>query len=103
MSIRKALAPFGAALALGMLLGTARAEATPISVNKSFNPNSIALGGTSVVTVTLQNSDTASAAAISNFEDDISTMGIYGVVDTAAGVTTTCPGGTPSIAGQSSR
>jgi uncharacterized repeat protein (TIGR01451 family) len=100
MSIRKALAPFGVALALGILLGTARAEATPISVNKSFNPNSIALGGTSVVTVTLQNSDTTSAAAISNFEDNISTMGVYGVVDTAAGVSTTCPGGTPSIAGQ---
>jgi uncharacterized repeat protein (TIGR01451 family) len=100
MSIRKALAPFGAALALGMLLGAARADATPISVNKTFTPNSIALGGTSVVTVTLQNSDTTSAAAISNFEDDITTMSGDGVVDTAAGVTTTCPGGTPTIAGQ---
>jgi len=100
VSIRKALASFGAALALGMFLGAARAEATPISVNKTFTPNSIPLGGTSVVTVTLQNSNTTSAAAISNFEDDITTMSGDGVVDTAAGVTTTCPGGTPSIAGQ---
>jgi uncharacterized repeat protein (TIGR01451 family) len=100
MSIRKAFAPFITALALGMLLGAARAEATPISVNKSFNPNSIALGGTSVVTVTLQNSDTMSAAAISNFQDDITTMSGYGVIDAPAGVTTTCPAGTPTIAGQ---
>ena len=56
------------------------AEAS-ITVNKQFAPTSVALGGSSTVTVTLQNSDTGSAVTITTFKDDVATMSGGGVID----------------------
>ncbi|MBV9409179.1 MAG: hypothetical protein JO164_10190, partial [Candidatus Eremiobacteraeota bacterium] len=83
-----------------LLLATAALASASIQVNKQFSPNSVALGGNSTVTVTLQNSSTASAANITSFSDDIGTMSGHATLLTSPAPATTCPGGTPSIAGQ---
>ncbi|HTW83248.1 MAG TPA: hypothetical protein VMD91_04150 [Candidatus Sulfotelmatobacter sp.] len=86
------------AFAATFLAGTALASAQ-VQVNKQFNPTSVALGATSVVTVTLQNSSTTSAATITAFSDDIATMNGFGTLLTSPAPTTTCAGGTPTISG----
>jgi len=75
------------------------ASAQQIQVNKSFTPSSVALGANSTVTVTLQNISTTTAANITAFKDDISTMTGHAQLLASPAPTTTC-GGTPSIAGQ---
>ncbi|MBD5654330.1 MAG: hypothetical protein IAI50_04015, partial [Candidatus Eremiobacteraeota bacterium] len=88
------------ALPLFLLASTALASAG-ITVNKSFAPNTVALGAQSVVTVTLQNSSTVSAANISAFSDDIgTTMAGHATLLSTPTPTTTCPSGTPTISGQ---
>ena len=87
-------------LALGVLLMWAQAaSAQQVQVNKTFNPASVALGATSVVTVTLQNTSTTSAATISGFTDDIASMSGFGTLLAAPAPTTTCAGGAPSVSG----
>ena len=78
---------------------SAAASAASIQVNKAFAPSSIALGATSTVTISLQNNSTLSAAAITAFKDDIGTMAGGANVAAAPALSTTCVGGTPSIAG----
>ena len=74
------------------------AEAS-ITVNKQFAPTSVALGGSSTVTVTLQNSDTGSAVTITTFKDDVATMSGGGVIDAGTPPVTTCnPNGTAALA-----
>jgi uncharacterized repeat protein (TIGR01451 family)/fimbrial isopeptide formation D2 family protein len=69
-------------------------------VNKAFTPNVVNLGGSSLVTVTLQNNDTTVSAAISAFTDDVgTTMAGTAVVDSVSGASTTCGTGTPTITG----
>ena len=88
------------ALLFTVLASTALASAS-IQVNKSFSPNSVALGGVSLVTVTLQNDSTSSAATITTFSDDIgTTMAGHATLLSSPAPATTCPGGSPSIAGQ---
>jgi hypothetical protein len=80
-----------------LALPASLAMAQQVQVNKSFSPAKVALGGTSTVTVTLQNSSTTSAASIYNFKDDIASMtGSATLLGTTP--TTTC-GGTPTISG----
>jgi len=98
MRIRTFLAQVLTALVLSVLFGTAAAQASPITINKSFTPNVVNLGGSSLVTITLQNNDTTSAATITGLTDDIgTTMAGTAVVDYGSGVATTCSGGTPAI------
>ncbi|MBD5632857.1 MAG: DUF11 domain-containing protein, partial [Candidatus Eremiobacteraeota bacterium] len=88
------------ALLLSFFASTALASAA-IAVNKAFAPNSVALGGTSVVTVTLQNDSPAAAANITTFSDDIgTTMAGKATLLSSPSPTTTCSGGTPTVVGQ---
>jgi uncharacterized repeat protein (TIGR01451 family) len=81
---------FGALLFVGLSAGTANAAVT---VNKTFNPTAIALGGTSQVTVTLQNSDPASDANLTSVLDDVgTTMAGKAIIDTTTAPTATCAG-----------
>ncbi len=82
----------------GFLLFAHAATAQQVQVNKSFSPASVGLGATSVVTVTLQNTSTTSAATITNFADDIASMNGFGTLLATPAPTTTC-GGTPSVSG----
>jgi uncharacterized repeat protein (TIGR01451 family) len=82
-----------------VLLVSGRAFAQQVQVNKAFSPSSVVLGGQTTVTVSLQNSSTTSAATISSFTDDISTMAGVGQIFTTFTPATTCTGGTPSISG----
>ncbi len=87
------------ALFVMLLAATALASAS-IQVNKAFAPNSVALGGNSTVTVTLQNDSTASAATITTFSDDIGTMSGHANLLSSPAPSTTCTGGIPTISGQ---
>jgi uncharacterized repeat protein (TIGR01451 family) len=74
------------------------AEAS-ITVNKQFAPTSVGLGVASLVTVTLQNSDTTTAVTVATFKDDVATMAGGGVIDNSFTPVTTCnPGGTAALA-----
>jgi uncharacterized repeat protein (TIGR01451 family) len=75
------------------------ADPSPITVNAAFSPNTIALGGTSTLTITLQNSSTTSSATISAFSDDLATMSGHAQFALIPNLSTTCAGGTPSIVG----
>lgn len=78
----------------------AGAPASPITVNKTFTPNIVSLGGSSLVTVTLENNNPTTAATIAAFADDVgTTMAGTAVVDTGAGAASTCQGGVPTITG----
>ncbi len=88
-----------AAAAVAMAGFTAGVADATLLVNKTFTPSSVALGQVSTVTVTLENTDTANAANITAFSDDISTMGGKATIASPANLSTTCAGGTPSIAG----
>jgi uncharacterized repeat protein (TIGR01451 family) len=87
------------AMLLAMLACAGIAGASQIAVNKQFASNSIALGASDVVTVTLQNASTAGPAAITAFSDDISTMGGVGAFASAPAIATTCGGSLPVISG----
>ncbi|HEX4480398.1 MAG TPA: hypothetical protein VH082_06285 [Rudaea sp.] len=84
---------------IGLLMVAHAASAQQVQVNKSFNPASVTLGATSVVTVTLQNTSTTSAATISGFTDDIASMGGSAQLLGTPTPTTTCTGGTPTVSG----
>jgi uncharacterized repeat protein (TIGR01451 family) len=90
---------FIGALLLAILACTAFAQASPITVNKQFGSNTINLGATTSVTITLENGLTTTPATISAFTDDISTMGGVAAFATPSGLATTCVGGNPTISG----
>ncbi len=101
MSTRNFIARVAGALILGGLFGSGVALASsPITVNKQFAPNSVPLGGSSVVTVTLQNSNTTTAATILTFQDNLDTTGTppVAVIDTAVAPVSSC-GFVPTITG----
>ncbi len=99
MNTSTIFARIGAALFFTVLSTIGVADAA-VTVNKVFNPISVAVGAASTVTVTLQNSDTTTAVTITTASDDISTMGGKAVLDTTAGsASTTCAGGVVSLAG----
>jgi uncharacterized repeat protein (TIGR01451 family) len=94
---RRALAAqFACVLALFAGVGAADAA---ILVNKAFSPTSVALGGVSTVTITLQNTSTLTAANVTAFSDDIATMAGTATIASPSGLATTCSGGNPSITG----
>jgi uncharacterized repeat protein (TIGR01451 family) len=104
MRTRNFIARAAGALILAGLFGTGIAEASAITVNKQFVPNAVTLGGSSVVTVTLQNSNTTTPATITKFQDNLdSTELVAGtppalvVIDTSFVPTSSC--GTPTITG----
>jgi uncharacterized repeat protein (TIGR01451 family) len=84
------------------------ADAT-VSVNKAYavggvSVTSINVGEAAVVTVNIQNSDTATPVSITSIADDISTMGGTTVLDTAPGsygntAGAACTGGVVTVAG----
>jgi uncharacterized repeat protein (TIGR01451 family) len=82
-----------------VIVCVASAASASILVNKAFVPTTVALGVTSVVTVTLSNTSTASLANITSFSDDIATMGGYANMATPNNLATTCAGGTASLTG----
>jgi hypothetical protein len=84
---------------LFVIVGVASAASASILVNKAFAPTTVALGVTSVVTVTLSNTSTASLANITSFSDDIATMGGYANMATPNNLATTCAGGAASLTG----
>jgi uncharacterized repeat protein (TIGR01451 family) len=100
---RRALPTLLGPLIVALLLaGSAYAQPTTRSAvlfNKSFTPNIVQLGGTSTVTVTFTNSNTASSSTITSFEDDIATMAGHAAIASPSALATTCAGGTPTISG----
>jgi uncharacterized repeat protein (TIGR01451 family) len=94
--MRALAAQFACILALFAGVGAADAA---ILVNKAFTPTSVALGGTSTVTITLQNTSTLTAANVTAFSDDIATMAGGATIASPSGLATTCAGGNPSITG----
>ncbi len=67
-----------------------------VNVSKAFSPTSAAIGVNSTLTITLTNSDTTTAAAITAFSDNLNTMG-SGL--TIVSGTTTCGGTLSAVAG----
>jgi uncharacterized repeat protein (TIGR01451 family) len=100
---KRMLSSFGGrfigALLLAMLACAGVAQASSITVNKQFGSNTINLGATTSVTITLENGVTTAPANISAFTDDISTMGGVAAFATPSGLATTCVGGNPTISG----
>jgi uncharacterized repeat protein (TIGR01451 family) len=81
----------GALLLLG-LCSMGLADAT-VTVNKTFTPGTVNIGGTSLVTVTLQNTDTTADAQVTSFLDDIgATMGGKAILSTTGVDTASCLG-----------
>ena len=97
-TLRTFIARFAGALVLAVFASSAIAEAS-ITANKQFAPAIVNLGGSTQVQVELTNNDITSSAAITAFKDDVGTMAGGGTVDGGTAPTTTCPGGTPVIAG----
>ena len=100
----RALVAFGAFVAFVIFVVSLAFHATAadaaVIVNKSFTPSSVGLGAISTVMVQLQNTSTVTPAKITSFTDDITTMAGKALIATPNNLSTTCVGGTPTIAGQ---
>jgi uncharacterized repeat protein (TIGR01451 family) len=88
--------------ALQTTLGNNTAAATDTLVinganaSKAFSPTSAPIGVNSTLTITLTNSDTTTAAAITSFSDNLNTMGAGLAIVSG---TTTCGGTLSAVAG----
>jgi uncharacterized repeat protein (TIGR01451 family) len=85
-----------AAAALFLVIACFGYADASITVNKQFAPTSVGLGVDSVVTVTLQNSDTGAPVTLTTFKDDVATMSGGGVIDASVAPTTDCTPGGPA-------
>ncbi len=73
---------------------TTNLRVTTVTTSKAFSPTTTARGGTSTLTITLNNPDTASTATITSFTDNLTSMGTGFSVAATPAATTTCTGGT---------
>jgi hypothetical protein len=97
--VKRGLAAKVIRLLLLLLGAAAGAASASVLANKAFSPPTLALGASSVVTATLSNTSTATAANITSFADDISTMGGHATLATSPNLSTTCSGGSASHSG----
>jgi uncharacterized repeat protein (TIGR01451 family) len=73
---------------------TAQLRVTNVTAAKAFSPTTTARGGTSLLTITLNNPDTGGSATITSFTDNLTSMGTGFTVAATPAATTTCVGGT---------
>ena len=73
---------------------TSQLRVTNVTAAKQFAPTTTARGGTSTLTITLNNPDTGGTAAITSFTDNLTSMGTGFTVAASPAATTTCTGGT---------
>jgi uncharacterized repeat protein (TIGR01451 family) len=73
---------------------TTNLRVTNVTAAKAFSPTTTARGGTSLLTITLNNPDTGGSATITSFTDNLTSMGTGFTVAASPAPTTTCTGGT---------
>ncbi len=77
---------------------TSSLRVTNVTAAKVFSPTTTARGGTSTLTITLNNPDTGGTATVTSFTDNLTSMGTGFTVAATPAATTTCTGGTVTAA-----